>query len=59
MQDEALRRLLTPLTDEEAADIKLITREEIAEACARVDRAMKHPGMRPTSWAPGRPPRYL
>lgn len=57
MQDEAMRRLLTPLTDEEAANVKLVTRQEIAEAIARVDRALTHPGWH-ARVVPGRPPRY-
>jgi len=41
MNEEVLKRLLTPLTDEEAKDIKLVTREELDEAIGRVDRALR------------------
>ena len=41
VKSEAHRRLLTPLTNEEAAGLELVTREKIDAALAKVDRMLK------------------
>jgi len=41
MNEEVLKRLLTPLTDEEAKALPLVTRKELEEAIAKVDRALR------------------
>ena len=59
-QDEILAQLLTPLTDEEAKDLKFVTREEIEAAIHKVDKALHASGNGATQclWHPHHP-RYL
>lgn len=54
---EARRRLLTPLSDEEAKALRLITREEIEAVLRQADaelRAIERTNMGRCSWPQGR-----